>query len=133
MNGFRFRWQRRPDWGHEAYDAFEGEFRVAQVLHDPGASGKAENPYRWMVSCFVMKGRSEPMGAAATPRDAAIAAEAAFAENLPNIHGFHMRTERAIELCRRLGIALPPQTRWQAEKFKISVDGSSAATTPDEP
>ena len=44
-------------------------------------------------------------------------AEAAFEESLPSARGFHMRVEKAIALCEHLGIELPPQTRWQAERF----------------
>ena len=32
MEGFRYRWRRRPNWSFEAYYAFEGEFTVGQIL-----------------------------------------------------------------------------------------------------
>ncbi len=64
----------------------------------------------------MAEGRTQPDGWTATPREAALEAEAAFPLELPNVYGFHMRTERAIDLCRHLGIDLPPQTRLQAER-----------------
>ena len=44
MEGFRFRWKRRHGWGVEAYDAFSGDFRIAQIIHDPGANANVPNP-----------------------------------------------------------------------------------------